>query len=225
MTEAELFGELARLKNSTKPIEPAPSLIEILTPGEVKAYKPPPGTLLVGDNHIVRGNVFLIAGPPGVGKSRATVALAEAGATVFECFGLKPHCRFSVIIIQNENGRFRLQQEFANLDETVLDKYLRISPPPPQGLCFYKEQFREQLKKLFDTFPPAVVILDPWNAVSRDDAQTVTSEYMVLCRGFSRDEGLSPEDRQNAEKQFYDWFDRLANEGKINNKKGASARA
>ena len=46
-------------------------------------------------------------------------------------------------------------------------------------------------------------------------AQTVTSEYMVLCRGFSWDEILSPEDRQNAEKQFYDWFDRLANEGKI----------
>ena len=46
-------------------------------------------------------------------------------------------------------------------------------------------------------------------------AQTVTSEYMVLCRGFSWDESLSPEDRQNVEKKFYDWFDRLANEGKI----------
>jgi hypothetical protein len=38
---------------------------------------------------------------------------------------------------------------------------------------------------------------------------------MVLCRGFSWDESLSPEDRQNVEKKFYDWFDRLANEGKI----------
>lgn len=46
-------------------------------------------------------------------------------------------------------------------------------------------------------------------------AQTDTSKYMVLCRGVSWDESLSPEEMQNAEKQFYDWFDRLANEGKI----------
>ena len=46
-------------------------------------------------------------------------------------------------------------------------------------------------------------------------AQTTTSEYMVLSRGISWDESLSPEDVQNAEKQFYDWFDRLTEEGKI----------
>jgi AAA domain len=171
VTGAELFDQLARLKNSTKPTEPAPSLIEVLTPSEVKAYKPPTGTLLVGDNHIVRGNVFVIGGAPGTGKSRATVALAEAGATRYEWFGLTVHCNFSLIIIQNENGRYRLQQEFAQLDTTLLDRYLRITPPPPHGLCFYKEQFRDQLKRLFETFPPAVVILDPWSAVARDDKQ------------------------------------------------------
>jgi hypothetical protein len=171
VTEAELADELDRIKNGTKPIEPAPSLIELITPSEIKAYKPPPGILLVGDNHVVRGNTLVIGGAPGVGKSRATVALGEAGATGYEWFGQKIHCRFSTIIIQNENGRFRLQQEFANLDEAVLDKYLRMSLPPPQGLCFYKEAFREKLKRLFDTFPPAVVTIDPWNAVSRDDKQ------------------------------------------------------
>jgi hypothetical protein len=38
---------------------------------------------------------------------------------------------------------------------------------------------------------------------------------MVLCRGIRWDESLSSEDIQNADKRFYDWFDRLANEGKI----------
>jgi hypothetical protein len=41
---------------------------------------------------------------------------------------------------------------------------------------------------------------------------------MVLCRGISWDKNLSSEDIQNAEKRFYDWFDRLANQGKIINR-------
>jgi len=46
-------------------------------------------------------------------------------------------------------------------------------------------------------------------------AQTATSEYMVLCRGVRWDKGLSSEEIQNADKRFYDWFDRLVSEGKI----------
>jgi hypothetical protein len=49
-------------------------------------------------------------------------------------------------------------------------------------------------------------------------AQTATSEYMVLSRGITWDESLSPEDIRSAGKQFYEWYDRLADEGKI--KKG-----
>jgi hypothetical protein len=55
-------------------------------------------------------------------------------------------------------------------------------------------------------------------------AQNATSEYMALCRRISWDESLSPEGIQNGKKQFYDWFDRLANEGKII-KRGAKSRA
>lgn len=46
-------------------------------------------------------------------------------------------------------------------------------------------------------------------------AQTTTSQYMVLCRGVRSDESVSSEDLQNAGKRFYDWFDRMVNEGKI----------
>jgi hypothetical protein len=174
LTEFMAAWDAAR---STRPV-----LIELLTPSELKAYQPPPGTLLVGDNHIVRGSVFVIGGAPSVGKSRTTVALGEAGATLYEWFGLKVHCKFKTMIIQNENGRYRLSLEFANLDVTLLDDYLRISPPPPQGLCFSKALFREQLKELLDQFEPAVVILDPWNAVARDDKQKDYLESFELVQ-------------------------------------------
>src|SRR4029077_9609483 len=117
--------------------------IEFLKPSQIKAYEPPPGTILVGDNHIVRGGVFIVAGAPGVGKSRCTIALAEAGATKLDWLGLKVHSHFRTLIIQNENGRYRLKMEFSDLDDKLLDKYLLVSPPPPLGLRFDKLEFRD----------------------------------------------------------------------------------
>jgi hypothetical protein len=162
--------------------EPRQTWIEFLSPSEIKAYKPPPGTILAGDNHIVRGGVFIIGGAPGVGKSRATVALAVAGATKLDWFGCSVHCNFRTLIIQNENGRYRLKMEFAEQDEALLDKYLRISPPPPYGLRFNRLEFREDLKAKIDIFQPGIVTIDPWNAVARDDKAKDYLETFDLVR-------------------------------------------
>jgi hypothetical protein len=164
-----------------KSIQPPP-LIEFLKPSEIKAYKVPPGIVLVGDNHIVRGGISVIGGAPGVGKSRAQVALAEAGATKLDWLGLKVHCNFRTLVIQNENGRFRLSLEFADLDTDQLDKYLRITPPPPYGLCFDRQDFRSLVKDYIEEFDPAVVCLDPWNAVARDDKVKDYRETFDLVR-------------------------------------------
>lgn len=92
-----------------------PSVIEFLSPSELQSYQPSAGIVLVGDNHVTRGSVFVIGGAPGVGKSRASVALAEAGATGSEWFGFPVHSKFRTLIVQNENGRFRLKREFSEL--------------------------------------------------------------------------------------------------------------
>jgi hypothetical protein len=171
-------------RNSQAPPEqetPRP-VIEFLSPSEIKAYKAPPGTLLVGDNHIVRGGVFVIGGPPGVGKSRTAVGLAEAGATKLDWLGLPVHCHFRTLIIQNENGRFRLKMEFEDLNHELLDKYLRISPPPPLGLRFDRLDFRDQVKASLEKWDPGAVIIDPWNAVAKDDKQKDYRETFDLIR-------------------------------------------
>jgi hypothetical protein len=67
----------------------------------------------------VRGSVFVIRGAPGVEKSRVSVALAVAGTTVSDWFGLKTHRRFKTMIIQTENGLFRLSKKFTELDEAT----------------------------------------------------------------------------------------------------------
>ena len=156
--------------------------IELLTPSQIKTYEPPPGIVLVGTNHVVRGNVVVVAGPPGVGKSRALVGLAEAGATGYEWFGYAVHTKFKTLIVQSENGRYRLKLEFADLDEKLLDPYLRITPPPPLGLCFGKREFREQLKAHIEAFRPDLVEIDPWNSVARDDKAKDYLESFDLIR-------------------------------------------
>jgi hypothetical protein len=45
--------------------------------------------------------------------------------------------------------------------------------------------------------------------------QATAAEYLVICRGVRWDESLSPEDRQNAMKQFLAWFERMSDEGKV----------
>jgi len=157
-------------------------LIEFRTPSQLKNFIPTSEIVLVGDCHIVRGSMFVIAGPPGVGKSRGAVALGEAGATGDEWFGLPVHRPFKTMIIQTENGAFRLSKEFAELDCDVLENYVRICPPPPLGMCFGREDFRVQLAKAIRDFAPDVVILDPWNAAARDDKQKDYLDTFALIR-------------------------------------------
>jgi DnaB-like helicase N terminal domain/AAA domain len=145
-------------------------LIEFHSPLQLRNFTPPPGIVLVGDCHIVRGSVFVIGGAPGVGKSRAAVALAEAGATGNGWFGLTVHRRFKTMIIQAENGLFRLSKEFTELDCDRLEAFVRVSPPPQFGICFGREDFRAQLSAAIQEFQPDVIIFDPDRI---DDVETL----------------------------------------------------
>jgi hypothetical protein len=148
--------------------EPERPLIEFRSPLQLKNFKPPPGLQLVGDYHIVKGGVAVEGGAPGVGKSRGVLALAVAGATGNDWFGYKVHRKFKTLIVQTENGEFRLSRDFAELDCEVLENFIRICPPPPYGLCFQRSDFRKQLAAAIADFTPECVVYDPWNAAVRE---------------------------------------------------------
>lgn len=167
---------------------PAKPMIEFFKPSELSAYTPPQGFQLVGDYHIQRGAPFVIGGAPGIGKSRAAVALAVAGATGSDWFGLKIHRRFKTMILQAENGRVRLKNEFADLDCETLDKFVRVCTPPPFGFAFDRATFREQLRRQIEELLPDVFLLDPFNRLARDDkakdyAQAFEDLLAVLPNG------------------------------------------
>ena len=156
--------------------------IQFFSPSELRAYRPPDGHVRVGDCHIVRGIVTVIGGAPGVGKSRAAVALSVAGATSKDWFGLKVHTKFKTMVIQNENGRFRLSREFADMDCPALEDFVRVSEPPPFGLAFDNGEFTAKLIAELDAFKPDVVVLDPWNAVACDEKAKDYLETFKLIR-------------------------------------------
>jgi RecA-family ATPase len=118
----ELETELVESGN-----EPREPRIRVFTPSELRAYNPAHEPVLVGDNHVTRGEVFVIGGEPGVGKSRLAVSLAIAGATGSDWLGLKVRHQFRTLILQTENGRYRLKNDFDEIARDGLDDWLRIS--------------------------------------------------------------------------------------------------
>lgn len=167
--DAELVERLAPLTEATsgKPREPR---IRFFRPSEIVDYVPEPGTCLVGNNAILRGEVFVIGGEPGVGKSTAGTELAICGAQGRDWLGLTTHRKFRTLIIQNENGRYRLQQEYAarglgaEIEENIL-----VSEPPPFGMTLNHPEFLEDVEAAVQNFRPDVLLFDPWNAAAKDD--------------------------------------------------------
>ena len=166
-----------------------PVLIEFLRPSEFKKLVTPPGTILVGNKHITRGNLFVVGGAPGIGKSRCGLALCESGACGYDWLGLPVHCRFHTLVIQNENDDDRVKEDVSKLDTDILDKYVFISRIPPCGLCFDDQVFRDQITAHLDNYGmPGVVLVDPWNAVSkRDDQEAYLAAIESIRSLFPRD--------------------------------------
>jgi hypothetical protein len=156
--------------------------IRFFSPSELRDFRPDNELVLVGDCHIMRGEVFVIGGEPGIGKSRAATYLGVCGATMQPWFGLTVRRIFKTLVVQSENGRFRLQQEFSALDSDQIEGRLLVSEPPPFGLTLGNPQFQTDIRAVLRTFKPDCVVLDPWNAATRDDKQRDYAETFDAIR-------------------------------------------
>lgn len=163
---------------------------DTLSPSQCIAFEPPPDFVLAGDCHLVRGGLTVLGGAPGVGKSRAALALAVAGATGENWMGLKIHKPFRTLILQCENGLFRLKQEFTAITGD-LDEWIKITPPPTYGLAFAEPGFRQAVTNLLTEWRPALIVIDPWNRVAQGDKQT---DYREALEGIFE---TLPEDANN----------------------------
>lgn len=152
------------------PAGPKPPMLRFWTPSELRNYKPPENQNIVGDYHIQRGAISVLAGPPGCGKSRAALYLAILGATgTGNWLGFDVHAKFRTLVLQNENGTARLHRDMTQLDlPDGYDQWIKISEPPTLGLNIGDVRFRSELKAMMRDFAPHLLVVDPWNALARD---------------------------------------------------------
>jgi hypothetical protein len=145
---------------------------QVWKPSQFIAFDPPKDFILAGDCHLTRGGITILGGWPGVGKSRAALGLAIAGATGDDWLGHVIHAKFRTLIIQVENGEWRLKHELSDAGlPTDIDDWLRITPPPQHGLAFHEAGFREAVSNILAEFRPGLIIIDPWNRVADGDKQ------------------------------------------------------
>jgi hypothetical protein len=159
--------------------------IVFLSPREVRALEIPRDYILLEDCHLVRGGITLIGGPPGVGKSRALLGLALAGATDQAWFGLDVRARFKTAILQTENGLVRLKQEFDDIAENGLEDYVRICLPPPNGLTIRDPSFCTSVWSQLKKFNPDVIAIDPFNSIAQDDRMYDYRDALNALRNFA----------------------------------------
>lgn len=170
ITAADARDKLHEILSQPNTTEREPR-IRFYTPAELRDYVPDKDIVLVGDCNVMRGETFVIGGEPGVGKSLGATQLAVSGATQRDWFGHTVHRQFRTMIVQTENGRYRLQLEFSSLDCDEIENWIRVSEPPPFGLTLTNKEFQEDIGAALDSFKPECVIFDPWNAATHDDKQ------------------------------------------------------
>jgi hypothetical protein len=142
-------------------------LIPLLTIAELKAYVPEPRMFLIGSDMVSLAEITLLAGLPGIGKSRLARCLAFALARgTGHWMGYEVRRKARSLILQSEDSIRRIQSEVKDLPDDV-GEWLRISAPT--SLNFSSPQFRAELRRIWEDWPFDVLIIDPWSDVIRDE--------------------------------------------------------
>jgi len=138
------------------------SWFNITTMDHIRNYRLDDSSLLVGDGHITRepGRLHTIAGYGGVGKTRMAFNLALCGETGEPWMGYKIKNGFKTLIIQNENGDRRLQNDWEGRYEEVKDHVFFLNLK--QGAAFYDPEFRKAIHDTIVSKGIGMVVIDPW---------------------------------------------------------------
>lgn len=165
-------------KNGTKPEEKPP--FRVWTLGGLRKQPEPEGWNLVGDYHITRGSITVLAGSPGIGKSFATLMLAVQGATgTGNWLGYTINRKFKTLIIQAENSLLRMIMDAKRVElPESLDECVKLLEFEWGNVSLGNLKMIESLRALMIDFEPDLVIFDPWNQFADDDKAKETKAAM-----------------------------------------------
>lgn len=164
--------------SSTKPEEKP--LFKVWTLGDLRKLMEPEGWNLVGDYHITRGSITILAGSPGIGKSFATLDLAIKGATGSgNWLGYTINKRFKTLIIQAENSLLRMIMDAKRVQiAEEFNEHVKLLEFSWGDISLGNSKLVDALRKLMAEFEPDLVIFDPWNQFADDDKAKETKAAM-----------------------------------------------
>lgn len=147
----------------------------IWTAADFAAYEPPPDRDILGQAILREGNLTLLMGQPGLGKSTASFALAIANVRKDHSFAgirLSPKPR-RWLFIGNENGADRWKEHFESADRTLTaEQQMALKQQIYVAALFEDENpdlsLPDQENRLEATVRAAqadVVVLDPWSEI------------------------------------------------------------
>lgn len=150
------------------------------TLGALRKEEEPEGWNLVGDYHITRGSITVLAGSPGIGKSFATLMLAVQGATGSgNWLGYSINRKFKTLIIQAENSLLRMIMDAKRVElPESLDEDVKLLEFEWGNVSLGNLKMIESLRALMIDFEPDLVIFDPWNQFADDDKAKETKAAM-----------------------------------------------
>ncbi len=128
----------------------------------------------------------IIAGYPGVGKSRIALNLALCGANQSKWLGYDTNSKFKTLYIQGENGRRRLKRDIKGHEDDLFSTVIFYDPD--EGIQFGSPKFRDNLRTFIVANDIGLVVFDTWTDIVPD------LEYKHCRQAIKDVEAAMPED-------------------------------
>ena len=158
--------------------------LSVWTPDELLAWQPPTDDVIVGEldrGYVVREELTVVIGPPGVGKSRLISWGAICAITGRAFAGLPTNNGPTKwLLVGNENSRRRQRHDLERMMSALTDEEralvrshlrLHVLAEPRDGcLDLGDHEAREAIGATLRLHAPDVVVFDPWaNMVPGDE--------------------------------------------------------
>lgn len=157
---------------------------KLWTCSDFEELKKPEGLDLLGEGIIRRGQITLLMGQGGLGKSTFSFALAVAAVRQETHFaGIPLHSPFNSLFFNAEASQWRLKEDFRAAKAGTspelhadLDNRIHIAPLFDQGSCDHSDlkAFAVRIKAYVAKVMPDLVVVDPWSEFAIDEMDTKT---------------------------------------------------